>query len=65
MREELDELMRSIEEMQASNKKLLRCTQILTEIIGRGKRGSSDERFCNTHLTKQEVLELTELGGEE
>lgn len=63
MQQELKQLMESIEEMQESNKKLLRCTQILTGLIERGKRGDGDERFCTTYLTKPEVLELTELGG--
>ncbi len=66
MRKELmDELTKSIEGLIETNKKTSRCAEILTSIIQRGKRGKSDEKFCVTHITRQEVLELTMMGGDD
>jgi hypothetical protein len=65
MRKALDELNNSIEGMIETNKKMSRCAEILTDIIGRGTRGKSDDKFCVTHITKQEVLELTMMGGDD
>lgn len=65
MEQAMKQLMDNIEEMKTNNEKMLRCTEILTNIIERGKRGGSDDMFCVTHLTKQEVIELTNLGSEE
>ena len=64
MKQSMEKLIESVDEMVKGNRKMLRCTEILTSIIQRGKRGASDEKFCITHITKQEVLELTELGRE-
>ena len=65
MEQVMQELLDGIEEMKKSNEKLLRCTEILTDIISRGKYGGSDEKFCVTHITKQEVVELTQLDEED
>ena len=59
----LERLTQNFGKIAKCNQRMLRCTEILTSAIQRGKRGEG-EKFCVTWFTKQEVLELTKIGEE-